>query len=65
MIRVTDATTIKDRDLNCTTIAETVLNGQVVACSVLSVDPFESKAKITEQYKHNTTIVISNSSLFT
>jgi len=65
MIRITAATTTKDRDLNSTTTAATVLNGHVVAFSVLAVDPIESKSKRAEQYKHNTTIVTGNSSLFT
>ncbi len=64
MIRITDATTTKDRDLNCTTTAETVLNGHIVAFSVLAVGPVESEAKRTEQYKHNTTIVAGSSSFF-
>lgn len=44
--------------------AEIVLNGHVVAVNVLAEGPIESKAERTEQYKHNTTIVTGNSSLF-
>ena len=64
MIRITAPTTTKGRDLNRTTTAEIVLNGYVVAFSVLAVGPIESKAERTVQYKHNTTIVTGNSSLF-
>ena len=65
MIRITDATTIRSRDLKSTTTAETVLYGHIAACIVLAVDPFECKGKITEQYKHNAIIMTGNSNLFT
>lgn len=64
MIRITAATTIKDRDLNSVTTVERVLNGHAAAFSVLAAAPIESKAKITEQHKHNTINVTDNISLF-
>jgi len=64
MIRITAATTIKDRDLKSDAIVERALNGHAAAFSVLAAAPIESKAKITEQHKHNTINVTGNSSLF-